>query len=98
MFGLRKYKLLNTLIGIAWLAAACGSPSQAQSDISTAVAQTVQARDSLTEVVGIPTITPKINTETAATPAVTPTSAPTLVSAPSDPNCTQAMLIGETPP
>ena len=98
MFGLRKYKLLNALIGIAWLAAACGSPSQAQSDISTAVAQTVQARDSLTGVAGIPTTTPEINTPAALTPAVTPTSAPTLISAPSDPNCTQATLVSETPP
>jgi hypothetical protein len=98
MFGLRKYKLLNTLIGIVWLAAACGSPSQSQSDISTAVARTVQARDSLTEVVGIPTTPPETNIETTVTPAVTPISAPTLASAPSDPNCVGATLVSETPP
>jgi len=98
MFGHRKYKLLHALIGIVWLAAACGSPSQSQSDISTAVAQTVQARDSLTEVASIPTTTPEINTETTITPAATPTSAPTLVSVPSDPDCISATLVGETPP
>lgn len=98
MFGPRKYKLLNVLIGIAWLAAACGLPSQDQSSISTAVAQTVQARDSLTEVVSIPTTTPEINSEASATPAVIPTSAPTLASAPSDPNCIGATLVAETPP
>lgn len=98
MFGPRKYKLLNVLIGIAWLAAACGSPSQDQSAISTGVAQTVQARDSLTKVVSIPTTTPEINSEATTTPAVIPTSAPTLASAPSDPNCIGATLVAETPP
>jgi hypothetical protein len=98
MFGPRKYRLLNTLLGFAWLAAACGASSQDQSAISTAVAQTVQARDSLTEVVSIPTSTPGINTESTATPAVLPTSAPTLASAPSDPNCIGATLVAETPP
>jgi len=98
MFGLRKYKLFNALIGIAWLAVACGSPSQDQSALSTAVAQTVQARDSLTEVVSIPTTTPEISIDTTVTPAITPTSAPTLASAPSDPNCIGATLVGETPP
>jgi len=98
MFGLRKYKLFNALICIAWLAAACGSPSQDQSALSTAVAQTVQARDSLTEVVSISTTTPEISIDTTVTPAITPTSAPTLASAPSDPNCIGATLVGETPP
>jgi len=98
MFGLRKHKLLNALIGMAWLTAACGSLSQDQSALSTAVAQTVQARDSLTEVVSISTTTPEISIDTTVTPAITPTSAPTLASAPSDPNCIGATLVGETPP
>ena len=98
MFGHRKYKLLYALLGIVWLTAACGSPSQAQSDISTAVAQTVQAQDSQTEVVNFPTITPGIAIEATITPAISPTAAPTLVSAPSDPNCVHATLVGETPP
>jgi hypothetical protein len=98
MFGPRKYKLINVLIGITWLAAACGSPSQDQSAISTAVAQTVQARDSLTEVVSIPTTTPEINIRVTTEPTVITTSAPTLASAPSDPNCIGATLVAETPP
>ncbi|HLF72906.1 MAG TPA: NBR1-Ig-like domain-containing protein [Anaerolineales bacterium] len=98
MFRLHKYKALNTLIGMAMLAAACGSPANNQSDISTAVALTVQARDSLTEVVSLPTGTPEIGSEATVTPAVSPTSAATLVSAPADPNCAGATLIGETPP
>jgi hypothetical protein len=102
MFGHRKYKLLHALMGIVWLTAACGSPSQTESEISTAVAQTVQARDALlTEAVSIPSTTPttpEINIETTATPAAISTSAPTLVSAPSDPNCINATLVSETPP
>src|SRR5687768_2108055 len=97
MFGHRKYKLLHALMGIVWLTAACGSPSQTESEISTAVAQTVQARDALlTEAVSIPSTTPttpEINIETTATPAALSTSAPTLVSAPSDPNCINATLV-----
>lgn len=101
MFGHHKYKLLHALMGIVWLAAACASPSSAESDISTAVARTVQARDSLTEVASTPTTTPETTTEAAPTSALTPTSAPTLVSAisaPSDPNCVNATLVAETPP
>src|SRR5688572_17417963 len=98
MFGSREYKLLNVLICIAWLSSACGAPSQDQSAISTAVAQTVQARDSLTEVVSIPTTTPEINSGATATGTVISTSAPTLASAPSDPNCIGATLVAETPP
>jgi hypothetical protein len=98
MFGPRKYKLLHMLMGIVWLTAACGSPSQSESDISTAVAQTVQARDSLTEIANIPMATLQTNTEAAVTPAITPTNAPTLVSAPADPDCIGASLVGENPP
>ncbi|HET9590656.1 MAG TPA: NBR1-Ig-like domain-containing protein [Anaerolineales bacterium] len=101
MFGHRKYKILQLSICIVWLASACGSPSQTQLDISTAVAQTVQARDSLTEAASIPTITPEMDLEPTATPespAATTTSAPTLVSAPPDPNCIGASLVGENPP
>lgn len=98
MFDLHKHKVLNTLIGIVLLATACGSPSQAESDISTAVAQTVQASDSLTEVVGIPTTTPEISLEVTQTALITPTSVPTLASAPSDPNCIGASLVSEDPP
>lgn len=98
MFGHRKYILLHALIAIVWLTAACGSPTQAGADISTAVAQTVQARDSLTAVSSVPTTASEMNSEMTATVAVTPTSAPTLVSAPSDPDCTSASLVGENPP
>jgi hypothetical protein len=36
--------------------------------------------------------------DTTLTPAITPTGAPTLVSAPADPNCAKASLIAENPP
>jgi hypothetical protein len=102
MFGPRKYTLIQTLMMIVWLAAACATPAPAESGISTAVAQTVQARDSLTQAASIPSATPTTNIEPNASPAVTPssvsTSAPTLVSAPADPNCISASLVAETPP
>jgi len=95
----RKNKTLGLLMGLILLTSACASPAQQEAAISTAVAQTVQAGESLTEVVSMPTLTltPEPSTNTTVQP-VTPTSVPTLVSAPSDPNCARASLIGENPP
>ena len=93
-----KYKALAVLISFVLFATACGSPSQNESSISTAVAQTVQAGQLLTEVAIQPTITSGPAIQSTAMPAITPTSAPTLVSAPSDPNCVGANLVGENPP
>ncbi|MEP7134765.1 MAG: NBR1-Ig-like domain-containing protein [Chloroflexota bacterium] len=99
MFGIHKNKIFSTLSILAFIIGACGSTPQLQDDISTAVAQTVQAQNSLTKIANAPTLTPAPPVEIAATaadiPAATNTSAP-VVGAPS---CTvSASLIGETPP
>lgn len=97
---LRIYKILAVVITITLLAPACASQPQ-ESAISTAVAQTVQAGESLTKVADPPLATPTpgiANTEAISTLAITPTSAPTLISAPADPNCIKASLISENPP
>ncbi|HKY53558.1 MAG TPA: NBR1-Ig-like domain-containing protein [Anaerolineales bacterium] len=93
-----KYRALVVLIGFMLIVSACGSPAQNESAISTAVAQTVQAGESLTAIAIQPTITPQTDIAVTAAPATTPTSAPTLVSAPADPNCVSANLVGENPP
>ena len=101
MSGLRTYKILTVIIAMSSLVYGCGSSQLPESTISTAVAQTVQAGESLTEVAAIPTITqtpPASSIETTLTPLATPTNPPTLVSAPSDPNCVKASLVGENPP
>ena len=95
----RMYKISAVLLVITLLAPACGASQGQESAIATSVAQTVQAGQSLTKVAAIPTDTPAApNTELTLTPAETPTSAPTLVSAPADPNCVKASLVGENPP
>ena len=95
----RRFRVLTALVSSMLLISACGSSAQQNSAISTAVAQTVQAGESLTKIASQPTITPQ-STLPAATSAsaVTPTTAPTLVSAPPDPNCVSASLVGENPP
>ena len=97
MSDIHKYKILIVLSILTFIGSACGSSSQSQENISTAVAQTVQAQNSLTKIANIPTLTPVPNLEITATvnPAVTNTSAP-IVGAP---GCTvSARLAGETPP
>jgi hypothetical protein len=101
MSDLTKYRALAALTGFVLIVSACGSPSvpsQNESSISTAVAQTVQAGESLTQIAIQPTITPETNSAVTTAPATTPTNAPTLASAPSDPNCVSANLVGENPP
>ncbi len=93
-----KCSALAILISVVLSASACGSSAQNEASISTAVAQTVQAGQSLTEVAIQPTVTPGATIESTSLPAITPTSAPTLASAPSDPNCVGANLVGENPP
>jgi hypothetical protein len=99
MFHLGKHRLLAVLAGLMLLASACGAPAGQESSISTAVAQTVQAGESLTKIANLPTFTPQV-TSPAETPnpAASPTSAATLASAPLDPNCAKAELVGENPP
>ena len=101
MSDVRIYKILVVVIAIAVLSPACGPSQREESEISTAVAQTVQAGESLTEVSILPTTTKTAeasSVEATRTPAVTPTNAPTLVSAPADPNCVKASLVSENPP
>ena len=98
MFDLRMYKMLVILTCLALFISACGSPAQNESIISTAVAQTVQAGETIPEVVILPTNTPEPAIGATLTSGVTPTGEPTLVSAPSDPDCIHAELIAEDPP
>ena len=99
MFQLGKHRLLAVLAGVILLVSACGAPAGQESSISTAVAQTVQAGESLTRIANLPTFTPQV-TSPAETPnaAASPTSAPTLSSAPADVNCAKATLVAENPP
>ena len=97
MFGFNKYGVLGLLISFVLFASACGSPSQDDSAISTAVAQTVQAGESLTEIANLPTLTPVLSSEITRTPGsnLTETSAPIVA----PPGCTvTAALVGEDPP
>jgi len=93
------YKFLAVVIAITLLSPACGPSQLQESVISTSVAQTVQAGESLTEVALHATSTPEVqSTEITLTPAVVPTSQSTVVSAPADPNCAKASLVSENPP
>ncbi len=98
MFDLHKYKFIFAFSALALLSSACGSSAPPKQDqISTAVAQTVQAQNSLTEVVNIPTLTPALPVETAAHAdgAATDTPAPVVGA----PGCTvAAVLTAESPP
>lgn len=92
-----KYQLFTLLICISIILASCGSPSQTNDEIATAVAQTVQAQNSLTEVSVLPTLTPAPPPEFTSTPESEPAS-PTPASA-GNPGCVaSALLIGENPP
>ncbi len=95
-----KYRVLVVFIGCALFISACRPSAQQDSVISTAVAQTVQAGESRTEIASLPTTTPQVTLAVVGTlsAAATPTNAPTLVSAPPDPDCARASLVSETPP
>src|SRR5512133_1372036 len=99
MSELGKYRVLALMAVFVLLVSACGTSAGQEASISTAVAQTVQAGQSLTAIANMPTPTSAV-----PLPAVTsisdasPTSAATLVSAPADPNCAKASLVGENPP
>ena len=94
-----KHKILVVIVAISVFASACGPQQPPDSVVSTAVAQTVQAGESLTNVANMPTSTPQAPPlEVTQTPATPPTEAATLVSAPPDPNCAKASLISENPP
>lgn len=88
------------LLTFALLLASCGSPAQTDSQIATAVAQTVQAQNSLTKVSALPTLTPAPTFPAASTPETSPAPANTPGGAAvSNPGCTlSAVLVGENPP
>lgn len=99
MSELRTYKILVVFIALAVLLSACGAPQPDNSEVSTAVAQTVQAGESLTAIANLPTPTPQApQPGLTLTPELTPTTALTVVSAPADPNCAKASLVSENPP
>jgi hypothetical protein len=93
----RKYKTFLLFINLVFVISACGTSSQAQSEIATSVAQTVEAQNSLTEVAALPTITPVPTLETAPAPELTLTETPT--EGASNPGCVaSAALVSENPP
>jgi hypothetical protein len=86
------YLLLCTTI----LFSACGAPAQTESEIATAVAQTVQAQNSLTKVSALPTLTPAPTLPSTATPESDLTNTPVPAS---NPGCVaSAELVAESPP
>ena len=98
MSDLYKYKILITLTILTFSVGACGSFPKAQEDISTAVAQTVQAQNSLTKIAEASTLTPAALVEkTATVPDLIATNTPAPVVG--APGCTvSAKLAGENPP
>ena len=97
MFELQKNKVLFTVSILAFIVNACGGSSQSQIDISTAVAQTVQAQNSLTKIANAPTLTPVPSVAIIATTDLVATNTPApVVGAPA---CTtSARLAAENPP
>jgi len=99
MLAPNKYKTITILAILMLIASGCNaSAPQNQEQIATAVAQTVQAQDSLTEVANMPTLT--IATQPADI-LTTPETAATSTSAPvgANPGCVvSASLVNETPP
>lgn len=97
MFRIQKYKTIVTVCILALIVGACGSAPQSQENISTAVAQTVQAQNSLTKIASVPTLTPAPSVEATAIANIdaTVTSAPITGA----PGCTvSARLAAENPP
>ena len=99
---LQKFKYISLLLSIAVITTACGSPDQTQSEIETAVAQTVQAQNALTKVSALPTLTPASSPQGIPTlpAAITPETVPTDTPAPiGNPGCVaSAQLVAENPP
>jgi hypothetical protein len=97
MFYLQKNKIYFTLSILVLSVSACGTPSQSQENISTAVAQTVQAQNALTKIANAPTLTPAPPVGITVTADLTATNTPAPVVG--APGCTvSAKLAGENPP
>lgn len=93
---LQTKKIFPLLISIALISSACGTSSQTDTDIGTAVALTVEAQNSLTKVAVLTTLTPVPTLEPQSTPEIQPTNTPNVAL---DPGCTlSAVMVGENPP
>lgn len=98
MFAFRLNRIVVALLCLSLIFSACTPSAQNESAIGTAVAQTLEAAQpaptTSTPQPPLPTLPPSL------TPAVvnTPTDAPTLSSAPSDPDCIHAVYVSEYPP
>lgn len=94
----KKYTAIYLLLCITIIISACGAPAQTEADIATAVAQTVQAQNSLTEVSALPTLTPAPTIQAAPTIEALPTETPATGPA-GNPGCVaSALLVAENPP
>lgn len=101
MFQIRTHNILAWAVSLSLFLTACGANSQNEAAIATAVAQTVEAGASSAPLPVLQTNTPEPSLPTllpTLTPGFTPTAESTLSSAPSDPNCIHANLVGEYPP
>ena len=97
MFAFHKKKNLILVTILTIIISACSSATRGQTDISTAVAQTVAAQNSLTEIASRPTVTTVPPIEATVLPDVASTNTPAALLGP--PGCTvSAELVGETPP
>src|SRR5215510_13588852 len=76
MFEFHKKKNPTILTILTIIISACSPAIQGQADISTAVAQTVAAQNSLTEIASRPTPTPVPAIETTVLPDVVGTNTP----------------------
>jgi len=94
----RKLTILHLLLGITLFTASCGTSTQNEANIATAVAQTVQAQNALTEVALLPTPTPAPTFPSESTPLPEPTHSPAAQSAPAQFCTPAAVLVGENPP
>ncbi len=92
--------LLSLLLLLTLFTASCGASTEQEAQIATAVAQTVQAQEALTEVALLPTPTPAPTLPAESTPQPeTPPATPTTAAAASAPLCTPAaVLASENPP
>ncbi|HKI55473.1 MAG TPA: NBR1-Ig-like domain-containing protein [Anaerolineales bacterium] len=94
----QKNTTIYLLLCTAILFSACGAPAQTESDIATAVAQTVQAQKSLTKVSDLPTLTPAPTLPAPSTPEAPTSETPASTSA-GNPGCVaSAQLVAENPP
>lgn len=105
MFNSRTKKAFSAAMAVMLLLGACGGSSQSQEEIATAVAQTVEAQNALTQVASVPTSAPALSSpvvpeETApsetGTDVILPTATNTLAP---NPGCIlSSNLVGEDPP